>query len=846
MQLQMGLGGPGRPAPCEITPQLPCQIRVYASNKKVARARCDDECERFGTRRMIMIKIDVIPAVEEVMKLLRPAILTSILFVWSVLFFSATGTMAFAQDEQTSQVQQQAPAYDSPKPSAELNAAPGTEPNSAASAEEAQMSPSQSSEQGDVSEQSSDQPSDQSSVPPPPAGQSVNQSQADPPGRAARLQYMSGSVSIQPHGTDEWVQGAVNRPLTIADNVWADKNSRAELNVGTGLIRINSETSLTLTNVSDSSVQLSLHQGTMNLYVRHLYNGETYEVDTPNQAFTVMKTGDYRFDVDPNGDSTVVTVWKGEGEATGQGPSVRVKSEQQARFTGGNSLAHEIHKAPRPDGFDDWCEVRDRSEDHSVSAQYVSPDVIGSEDLDANGTWRTTSEYGPVWTPSAVEPGWAPYSYGHWIWEDPWGWTWVDNASWGFAPFHYGRWVSFGGNWGWAPGPYYGGWARGWYAPALVAWFGGPGWGIGFGGGGFGFGFGGGFGWCPLGWGEPFFPWYHAGWGYFRGINSFNTRINNINGFRNGFRNGGFGNHAGFHYANMNVRGGFTAVSRGTLQGGLSVHQNAVHLNASQIRGAPALSRINASARPTLQGRLGPNAGRPAAAAPSRSVSRPVMSRMAPPAASRTSSFADSRTSGNQSARTGRTASAGGQSVPRPPQSFSQSNRSVGGTGAGPTGSVGSRSVPRPSEGGVQRSVQSSGARSSGAQSSGFARGGANNVPRPTGRILPAPGQYSSTGGQSGYSSRSYGARSYGGSAYGARSYGSYGGSRSAPSYSSGRSYGGASSSRGSYSRSSGGGSYGGGHVSSSYGGGSRGSSGGGSHGGGGHSGGGHSGGGRR
>ena len=131
--------------------------------------------------------------------------------------------------------------------------------------------------------------------------------------------------------TDDWVQGSVNRPLTLADNVWADKNSRAELNVGTGLIRIGSESSLTLTNVNDNSVQLSLHQGAMNLHVRHLYRGEVYEVDTSNQAFTILKTGDYRFDVDPNADTTLITVWRGEGEATGQGPSVRLKEVEHAQ-----------------------------------------------------------------------------------------------------------------------------------------------------------------------------------------------------------------------------------------------------------------------------------------------------------------------------------------------------------------------------------------------------------------------------------------------------------------------------------------------------------------------------------
>ncbi|MFI5071820.1 MAG: DUF6600 domain-containing protein, partial [Terriglobales bacterium] len=584
------------------------------------------------------------------MKILRNALLASFLIlVWSIVFSTATIPSALAQDEvsapppppsaQVSQTPDQSQTYDKPDAGQ-----PAVEPDQPAVAPDQPQYPPQ------------DQTSDQRVYDKPDAGRpletpdvsadatmdpnnSLEQSdsdQNDPPGRVARLQYTTGSVSIQPHGTEQWVEGSVNRPLTIADNVWADKNSRAELNVGTGLIRIGSETSLTLTNVSDNSVQLSLHQGAMNLHVRHLYNGEVYEVDTPNEAFTILRTGDYRFDVDPNADITLVTVWRGEGEATGQGPSVRVKEHQQARFSGGTSLAHEIHSAPSPDGFDDWCQVRNRREDNSVSARYVSPDVIGSEDLDQYGTWRDTPEYGRVWVPSQVDSGWAPYTDGQWIYESPWGWTWDDYEPWGFAPFHYGRWVSFGGYWGWAPGPYYGGWGRGFYAPALVSWFGGPGWGVGV-----GFGFGGGYGWCPLGWGEPFRPWYHAGWGYFRGVNIYNTRINNINGFHNGFRNGfrnGFG--AGFHYANLNARGGFTAVSRGTLERGLPVRQNAVRVNANLARNAPALGRPGVN--PTMQSRLGRNAGRPAAAAPARAVSRATVSRMTPPAASRANSFGSS------------------------------------------------------------------------------------------------------------------------------------------------------------------------------------------------------------
>jgi ferric-dicitrate binding protein FerR (iron transport regulator) len=738
------------------------------------------------------------------MKFVRRLLSTSLLaLVCAAVFSSSTALVAAAQQDESSQQQSQAPAYDSNQSS------------------QTQASEPQSAQQAELSDQANSPPNDQPMEIPSEDRSTEDRSKKDhsrendPPGRAARLQYMSGSVSIQPHGTDEWVQGSVNRPLTIADNVWADKNSRAELNVGTGLIRISSETSLTLTNVNDSSVQLSLHQGTMNLHVRHLYNGEVYEVDTPNQAFTIMKTGDYRFDVDPNADSTTITVWRGAGESTGQGPSVRVKAGEQVRFSKGNSLAHDIQRAPQRDGFDDWCQVRNRREDESISARYVSPDVIGSEDLDAYGTWRRTPEYGPVWVPSSVEPGWAPYAYGHWIYEDPWGWTWVDDAPWGFAPFHYGRWVSFGGYWGWAPGPYYGGWARGWYAPALVAWYGGGGWGVGFG----GFGFGEGFGWCALGFGEPFIPWYHTGWGYFRNVNIYNTRITNINiyhnGFRNGFRNG-FVNGGPLHRVNMNARGGFTAVNRGTLERGLPVQHNAVHPTSNDARSAPALSRVNAS--PTREARLGPNAGRPAAVAPSRAISSSVVSRMRPPAplSSRMTMNAGVNAGargtfnpgGNQvpgqrapqgnmarpsAEASARPSSSQGHFVPRPPQSFartnsdltnySRPNNSGSSNGSRPPNSSmpAVQSVPRPPSAGgpvnggrnsgtvpaninrvpmsMNRSVPrpQDGSVPRAAQSPSFSSGGLrNNVPRPSGAVQPAPRNYSSAGSGSGYSSRPY------------------------------------------------------------------------------------------
>jgi FecR protein len=701
------------------------------------------------------------------MKLLNRALIASLV----ISFWPASAVLAAAQQDnaEPQYSQQETPA--SPQTESDTQAPP--------------QAPQDAPEAG----------ADQQQAPPPPAGQQASPSTQDAPGRVARLQYTSGSVSIQPQGANEWVQGAINRPLTNSDNVWADKNSRAELNFGTGLLRIGSETSVTLSSVTDNTVQVSLHQGALNVHVRHLFDGEIYEIDTPNQAFTVLQPGDYRFDVDPNGDTTVVTVWRGEGEATGQGPAVRVKAHEQARFTGGTSLTHDSHQAPDPDNFDRWCDLRDRQLDNSVSARHVSRDVIGSEDLDNNGTWRDTPEYGSVWVPTAVAPGWAPYTDGNWIWVDPWGWTWQDYAPWGFAPFHYGRWVSFGGSWGWAPGPYYGGWYRGWYSPAMVAWFGGGGWGFGL-----GFGFGGGFGWCPLGWGEPFRPWYHGGWGYFRNVNIYNTRIGHINGYRNGFEHG----FAGMHYANMNVRGGFSAVSRNTLEHGLAVNRNMVHVSSSSIRSAPALNRVSAS--PTREAMLGSRAGARAAAPSSRTLNRPVVSRMTAQGASRASAMSAPRadsgvrsTMAKPSAErgfSGGPGSSAGRSAPRP-------------QGSGSSQMAMNRSVPRPPAGSFRSSPQYS-ARGQNSSYSGLST---RSVPRPTGPVRSDPHTYSAPQSSRDGSARNYGQRSMGAYGGSSRGGGYSGRGASAPSHASAPRGGGGGSSHGGGGHSGGGGGHsGGGH----------------------------------
>jgi len=441
----------------------------------------------------------------------------------------------------------------------------------------------------------------------------------DPPGRAVEISYMSGQISIQPGGVNDWVAATINRPLTTADRVWADQNSRAELDLGTAVLRLDSETSMTLSNVDDQTAQFELDQGSLNLHLRRLYDGQIYEVDTPNLAFTVTKPGDYRFDVDPNGDTTMVTVWRGEGEATGQGNGVSIRSGQRATFSNGTSLDHEVAGAPDFDGFDDWCRVRDQREDTSASARYVSPDMVGYEDLDQYGTWRTVPDYGAIWVPTRVQAGWAPYRFGHWVWVEPWGWTWVDDAPWGFAPCHYGRWVYAGGYWGWAPGPVA---PRPVYAPAMVAWVGGSNWGVSVAVGG-----GPAVGWFPLGYGEPYVPGYHVSRGYFERVNVTNTRITNITYVTNNYYNN-TSNVTRIHYVNRSVPGAMTAVSTDVMIHSQPVGRSNLRLPAGAVERAQI--DVVAPVAPSRTSVLGIHAG-VVAAAPRRTVYRPVVYHAAPP-----------------------------------------------------------------------------------------------------------------------------------------------------------------------------------------------------------------------
>ena len=440
---------------------------------------------------------------------------------------------------------------------------------------------------------------------------------ADPPSRVGRLGYMTGGVSFSPAGENDWVRASMNRPLTTGDRLWTESRARTEIQLGGAMVRMGANTSVSILNLDNRIVQLQLTQGTLNVRVRRLVSNHVFEVNTPNLAFTLRQAGEYRITVDPDGNATTIFIRKGKGEAYGEGAAYVLDARQPYRFTGTGLRDYRYVNAPRLDEFDRWSSERDRRYDNSRSARYVSQDVVGYQDLDANGTWRNDVTYGNVWQPNRVSSGWAPYRDGHWAWVDPWGWTWIDDAPWGFAVSHYGRWAYLRGAWVWVPGPVR---TQAYYAPALVVFVGDRNFQLTLSSGNVG-----GVGWFPLGPREVYQPSYAVSRSYFENINTSNTVINTtvINNYYNN------SNVTNVVYANREVAGAIIAVPTTAFVQSQPVSKAAVRVTQEMVASAPLA--IAAAIAPTQNSVRG-NAGQ-GSKPPNQVFERPVVAHTAPPAA---------------------------------------------------------------------------------------------------------------------------------------------------------------------------------------------------------------------
>jgi len=330
---------------------------------------------------------------------------------------------------------------------------------------------------------------------------------ADPPARVGRIAYLEGSVNLALGRELASEPATRNWPVSSGAVLDTGRRGRAEVWVASTAYRLGGDSRVEFLVIDDRQVTLQQDEGSLAVSIFERDQADDIVVHTPDGSIRFAAPGRYRIDV--TGEHSELSVQAGLASIDQRGRASRVGAGQRASFAG--SDYSRIVPDNEQDAFDFWVAERENATMAGPARQYVSPYMTGYQDLDAYGDWQSAPEYGSVWYPRGVADDWAPYRFGRWAWIEPWGWTWIDEAPWGFAPFHYGRWVQIRQRWAWVPGRPAG---RPVYAPALVGWIGNPGWSVSI-----GFGSAPIVGWFPLAPREVYVPAYRYSPSYVRQIN---------------------------------------------------------------------------------------------------------------------------------------------------------------------------------------------------------------------------------------------------------------------------------------------------------------------------------------
>lgn len=390
---------------------------------------------------------------------------------------------------------------------------------------------------------------------------------ADAPSRVARLSEFAGDVQLA-NEREDWRPISRNYTITAGDNLYVSEGGRAELDMGAVQLWLAGGTNVYFERFDDQSVVARISQGAMAVRIRAWEQQDSMRIVTQAGEASFLQPGFYVVSAASAYAPAALSVRSGQAEVLANGTSVIVNRGNNLVFDANGARFESYAAGSGSGGFEAWASARDRRYDRYASTNSGGVDqwMVGARELDQYGNWDNDYEYGRIWYPTTVVAGWAPYRYGRWSWVTPWGWTWVDDAPWGFAPSHYGRWVRVGNRWAWSPGSYVG---RPVYAPALVTFFGGDGWSVNA-------SVGPTYSWVPLGWNEPFVPWYSYSPNYWRQVNR--PYVRNIAEEPWRPRN----------YVHAAIPGAITAVAGAAFIAGRPVAQNLVrNITERDIRSAP-------------------------------------------------------------------------------------------------------------------------------------------------------------------------------------------------------------------------------------------------------------------
>ena len=276
---------------------------------------------------------------------------------------------------------------------------------------------------------------------------------ADPPSRVGRTALLLGTVSFHTADQADWGVAVLNYPVTSGNAFWTQPSSAAAIDVDSTHLALDQSTEFNIDTLDDHNFQATEKQGAIFLRLRNVPPGDVYSITTPRGVAVITQAGAYEIVAGDAGHPTTVTVLEGSARIDSTNASLTLTARQTGRIDGASNFAASVVPAV----LDAFVTARLAEEQRIARApqpQSSAPPVVarmtGGYALDRVGSWAPSPEYGRIWYPP-VAATWVPYRDGHWGYVAPWGWTWIDDSSWGFAPFHYGRWVREGTRWGWIP-----------------------------------------------------------------------------------------------------------------------------------------------------------------------------------------------------------------------------------------------------------------------------------------------------------------------------------------------------------------------------------------------------------
>ncbi len=314
--------------------------------------------------------------------------------------------------------------------------------------------------------------------------------QGEAPERYAMVRALEGDVQITKGDLTE----ALTRGTPIAEGDVVESRGRGVLQLGDGTrVAFGGDTRFTVAALftdqkGEKQVLLRLDHGRL----RVLLGGQgeaRFRVDTPSGSVTCSGKGS--FAMEAQRDRLVrIKVLSGRVSFANERDEARINAGERLTVHSPQDALDRVRSFNTydSDAFDTWSESamtlrRGQSWDRvPAEIRYYA------DDLDANGHWVQTEEFGWVWQPNGVAEDWRPYYQGRWA---PYagGMTWISDEPWAYVAYHHGRWHWGAGlGWCWIPGVY--------YSPAWVAWNHTPGYA----------------GWAPLGFHNTPCHWGYGAW----------------------------------------------------------------------------------------------------------------------------------------------------------------------------------------------------------------------------------------------------------------------------------------------------------------------------------------------